>query len=200
MDIAIKYWNPTEDLAAVLDTASPASRLAKLVSAGPTSRLADSVSLVLKVMGASPRLAMELYGDRIMDVSFSTENKVPCIPRSIQHSQAAYDLFCDATEAAIETHRRLLRTGVPRSAADMILPRALGPDLTIRLTYGKLYTLVKRYSCVKEDPDCREFCLLVVKLLAKKYPELSQLYTPLVADCDVYQVCTKVKGCGKHKK
>ena len=198
MDLTIKHFDPIADLSFM--EASPSSKLGKLRKErgdGPASR---AVSIVMEVKGLTPIAFLELYPFSIYDVDLKNEYVVPAMPKGLQKNEKAYDLYCDALDAAIDVKHKLLALGIPLDYANLVLPRGLTPTLTVKINYFTLCSMAKRYLCMKADMGCREFFLTLIHQLRTSFSQYSPLYTLFVPPCELYHGCVQVKGCGRYKR
>lgn len=122
----------------------------------------------------------------------------PILPTSTNENQDG--VIADAYDYAWDAYDRLLKAGVKKEDARMVLPNGAPTELYISANARALIEASHLRLCGKAQFEICALFLAMKHCIAPIFPEIAAMMVP---QCEInpdFQFCTEGKSCGKHPR
>lgn len=122
----------------------------------------------------------------------------PILPVATNENQDA--ILDEAYDNAWDSYDRLLKAGVKKEDARMVLPNGAPTELYISANARALIEASHLRLCSRAQQEIRNMFDLMKKEIAPLSPEIAGMMVPQCETNPEYQFCTEGESCGKHPR
>jgi len=166
-------------------------------------------SVYLKLDGYSAKVIRELY-THIIDVSrlqastryITYDNFDYITPHTVSRDKDySFTIYKECMSLISRSYQHLLKLGIPKEDASMILPLGMTTKMVWRVGLRELIDFISKRSCTRAFWEIRDICEDIKNELREYSPEWKILANDYFkTKCDVSHNCTESSPCHKWSK
>lgn len=122
----------------------------------------------------------------------------PVFPTSTDEDQDG--IIAEAYDYAWDAYDRLIKDGVAKEDARMVLPNGAPTELYVSMNARALIEASHLRMCRRAQSEIRAMFNAMKYCLAVPSPEIAAMMVPQCEINPKYQFCTEVKSCGRHPR
>lgn len=107
-------------------------------------------------------------------------------------------VIADAYDYAWDAYDRLIKDGVAKEDARMVLPNGAPTELYVSMNARALIEASHLRLCSRAQQEIRNMFSIMKKEIALLSPEIAAMMVPQCEINPKYQFCTEGKSCGRH--
>jgi thymidylate synthase (FAD) len=138
--------------------------------------------------------SFSVRSQRYCDESFSD----PVFPAATNSDQDG--IIADAYDYAWDAYDRLIKDGVAKEDARMVLPNGAPTELYVSMNARALIEASHLRLCRRAQFEIRSLFMAMQCCVAPIAPDIANMMVPQCETNPQYQFCTEGKSCGKHPR
>lgn len=122
----------------------------------------------------------------------------PILPTSTNEDQDG--VIANAYDYAWDAYDRLIKDGVAKEDARMVLPNGAPTELYVSMNARALIEASHLRMCRRAQSEIRSLFMAMRRCVATVAPDIANMMVPQCEINPQYQFCTEAKSCGKHPR